>query len=865
MIHSDGLFDRLLAEVIASELRNPQAFLQRRTHSTHDDALNWVMAQAEVHRMDLKASAAEADFAARRAVSRHLGDRSEGKNPIIPMLVSASCNLLQFDGHDLILRVDSKEPGREILQWRFVSLLVPPAILAAAVAAKSGRAKAPPRIRLLHQSMAPDGPVAQQHLHQSASVTFERLWASLRLRAVLDPGKLKHSLRAKRAFCPSLHRGPCVRSMGATKLKGAAAHLAGGDHMGVWFSQLRRAAVAADLLGRHARHAGDINDCADCCPIWSRLDDLLAGKSSSKSVMSYPWPTQARAFAKGRRDALRARKQHGSQLAQPADFLDSQVESESVMLTAAFSKVHFEGENPNYEKLLLQYLRIKSAVYRMIVHAPGRHGLAKFLHHFSQIETYQPSKTSLGLQAAQSPELDLRSTEYRVSPEDWLERERDDSRRERLGRKPGGVEGGPRRDASLIHFQRSEPKSTVPLHGLSIRKLDGYSRRVGNVLAHDMRRLIDLRGVDICGVEEHQPLWVSAQTLIGIRNRSSEIAGRTNVRGLVPRGERIGENAQRMRVEPLRLTMHTGEDFEWLTTGVRTVAEPFRWKVIQRGDRIGHGLAVTLEPAKWWSRREGDVIRVSDFDRLQDLGFLGSLTRSNDKVATRTKQRRTVFEAPDGSERTERQERWLTDQIDAVLDRMKVTLRPSDDPIAVAASLWNAIGSRRMRNLFGSKTDLPDGDPTYWQILHRYIWRKGFRRRADSKQVMELDPSAGCELSLLQEARRIVIRHLARWQIPIESNPSSNLVVGSLDALASQDFLAQTSQQARDRGSETLAWTISTDDPVTFATTLADEYAYAWAGMVLRTDKPYDPAHARALLEEAAATSMRTRFAARPA
>jgi adenosine deaminase len=66
-------------------------------------------------------------------------------------------------------------------------------------------------------------------------------------------------------------------------------------------------------------------------------------------------------------------------------------------------------------------------------------------------------------------------------------------------------------------------------------------------------------------------------------------------------------------------------------------------------------------------------------------------------------------------------------------------------------------------------------------------------------------------------------------------------------------------------GLETPAWTISTDDPVTFATSLADEYAYAWAGLVLRADNPYDPAHARALLEEAAATSMRTRFAARPA
>jgi adenosine deaminase len=116
------------------------------------------------------------------------------------------------------------------------------------------------------------------------------------------------------------------------------------------------------------------------------------------------------------------------------------------------------------------------------------------------------------------------------------------------------------------------------------------------------------------------------------------------------------------------------------------------------------------------------------------------------------------------------------------------------------------------------------------------------------------------ECILLTKARKRLIQELARWQIPIESNPSSNLVVASLDAMSSQDFLAQTVERAREAGHETLPWTISTDDPITFATSLADEYAYAWAGMVLREKNPYDPAHARALLDQAAATSMRTRF-----
>ena len=119
------------------------------------------------------------------------------------------------------------------------------------------------------------------------------------------------------------------------------------------------------------------------------------------------------------------------------------------------------------------------------------------------------------------------------------------------------------------------------------------------------------------------------------------------------------------------------------------------------------------------------------------------------------------------------------------------------------------------------------------------------------------------ERELLCEARERLIREIALWQVCIESNPSSNLVIASLDSTASQDFLQIRPTAVARRGAETLTWTISTDNPITFSTSLADEYAYAWAGMVLREERAYDPSYARALLDEAAATSMRMRFTTR--
>ena len=48
--------------------------------------------------------------------------------------------------------------------------------------------------------------------------------------------------------------------------------------------------------------------------------------------------------------------------------------------------------------------------------------------------------------------------------------------------------------------------------------------------------------------------------------------------------------------------------------------------------------------------------------------------------------------------------------------------------------------------------------------------------------------------------------------------------------MSAQDFLARRPTKEIQQEGETLTWTINTDDPITFSTTLADEYAYAWQG-----------------------------------
>ena len=116
--------------------------------------------------------------------------------------MSAARHLLRSDGRQMVLQVDRKEPGREILRWRFVSLALPAGILVAAATELGGATVE--GVRILHPSFAPDHPVAHQHMHHAAMMSFEELWATLRHRALVRPGELVTSLRAAKAFCPEM-------------------------------------------------------------------------------------------------------------------------------------------------------------------------------------------------------------------------------------------------------------------------------------------------------------------------------------------------------------------------------------------------------------------------------------------------------------------------------------------------------------------------------------------------------------------------------------------------------------------------------------------------------------------------------------
>ena len=745
----------------------------------------------------------------------------------------------------MILRVVRKEPGREIVRWRFVSLALPPGILVAAATELKGAA--PEQVRVLHPSFAPDHPVAHQHIHHAAMMSFEELWVTLRRRALVDPGNLVTSIREPRAFCPGLHPGPCPGGTGEEERASARKQpIARARHMEEWAGLLRQAFIAGRLLDFHEGHVCPLGSCPHgrCQVGWARLRAFVAGRRNRYpgSGARYPWPEdllgEERRYRKAGDGSLDPCGTHGR-----SEWVRQETAQETRRLVRAFSHLcpeEVETTDEEYEALLLQYLRVKTALFGLLVHGPGKRGLKRFLDHFQQIKVYAPEGALLKPPAPTEPGLQVRATEYRVAPDAWFKRHR--LRGGEIEERSNADE--PTESAWLVHFKRTGPKNELPLFGDATRRMDSEADDIIRALRAKPAHLKSLRGVDICGVEEDQPLWVSADTLRRVREHSRNLAG----------------SRPALRLEPLRLTVHVGEDFRSLTSGMRAVAEPFHWNLIERGDRIGHGLALTLDPDQWFGRHLGEVLTVKRFDRLLDLAFLAVYAK----------------------EQNDRQRKWLREQIIDTVTSLGFESESSvksgkKDIVETTKDLWKSLGCRSTRRLLTTDTYLGDEPEPHERWMHRYLWHRSVQRRAnhevrisvvddvndigdDGKKAVE---NVRHERALLKQAHRTLLLEVARWQVCIESNPSSNLVVGSLDAMSAQDFLARRPTQEISKRGATLTWTISTDDPITFSTTLADEYAYAWAGMTMRAKNPVDPAYARALLDEAARTSMRTRFTVR--
>jgi hypothetical protein len=510
-------------------------------------------------------------------------------------------------------------------------------------------------------------------------------------------------------------------------------------------------------------------------------------------------------------------------------------------------------DDTTFAQVFWQTLRIRTLFYRHIVQRPMTPGLQWFIRFYGRISPVRGPLEPLMFASAEEVggiRRGLRSLEVRTSPdrnETGLLRyvegfERFAKRARRRARRAGAH---PCEYGLVLHFTKDRGGGSLQgypgaygegSHAAPHANASGYrfgtsffpaklreAQSFAWVLRSFPLSLQVLRGLDVCTDELGVPTWVLLPVI-----RHVQEAGML--------ASRLLRQELSLNVPPLRTTVHVGEDFVHLLSGLRRVDEAIRYVGLREGDRIGHAVALGVDPREWSGR--GGLIPVTSEERLLDLAWEWNWYARGDAAA------------PGG--RLPRLEREIFRLAGLVFGpRRLLEAHLQLDALADDLHDPDRLG----------EAGFPDGpiplpgrcrrDPGLG-LLVAYLTSPGIFRRG--REIEWVDPAADGEtLVAIQAGLR---RKVADLGITVEVNPSSNLLIGDLQDLRRHPLWRLRPPQGGDN-LPPVSVCIGSDDPVTFATRLPEEYQLLQDALV---SSGLGEEESRVWLERTRASGMETRF-----
>jgi len=720
-------------------------------------------------------------------------------------------------------------------QWRWLSLSLPSDLLVAALAADAGTAPPSEHIRLLSRAadvLFGESPFAATHLHVGAALTFRLVWSSL-MRAVADEpiGRLDFKaggpppFGSPDAFCTRLLQAGIVRTLLASFL---------------WSRSSALTETFTEFLG-DARRPGrfDLGAIArrfrwqqDSASVWSSLGNTIRSLVNGgeppaaadlqrlyRRLIGAPSPNRARSVD----DLAMMDPLAEWQRPSPAADRTGADSAETHLATQAIRYMLARPSDDVFATTFWQYERVRTLAFRYLVEEPGTAGLDWFSRHYQRISPMRRACEDILYQSALQVEgqgIALGALEARTRPESDWSKIRDEVRKvarnalaHRLPQRSQRSEIG-----LVFHFVKLREGSR---DGRSYRHADprqpAFGCRFGNwfndrtaesqAMIRAMRLnpeiLAILRGVDIANLELAVPTWPVLPLMSDVREAS---------RGAVAR---LAQQGLDWRAAPLRVTYHAGEDFGRLSHGLRLIDEPIDFRVIGAGDRIGHAVALGVDVERW-ANTSACTVQVKE-DRLDDL--LWELERYRRGEIDASAGRIALVQAE--------AERLSSEIFDVKGLRIDVLIeaRHRRHSAADLRTLgYPRLGLERPAALTGAESAI--------QLLRAYLIDPNVYDRGQTPMEVPLHES---EIAFLKRVQSWLRRRLGALAVTVETNPSSNLLIGDLGdierhpALSLYPLNAPTATQG-----PTVSISINTDNPLTFASCLGDEFAHFHHALVRR-------------------------------
>lgn len=674
------------------------------------------------------------------------------------------------------------------MRWRWLSLRVPADLLVAALGATDPSLPltdcvdlSTPQLRTLLR----DAPVASTHLHAKAALSFPLLWTSLMsIPECLDPPNLDEDAPFRGGLGLQVKLMACAfaRVLAAFHLRGVRSgrwrSFGDGCSEFVRWATLRVGGrVSSDRLFECFRTA---LQCLGHSPTAITAVEHSACLGALDAIFT-PLRGQAKSLSSLiDRDPLSA-VLPGGLAAVP----------ETHLLSECIRQTLSNPLDDGFARFFWRYARIRNAIFSHVTHEPGTSGLEWFQRHYDRLRHLRRGLNGHLLESSIRVEgrgINLTAIELRYD----LPVSARELTKLVLGHVDCALKLDSRLESGLIfHFlkQRMIEGRAVAAPGANVggaRYSDWFisqrtrAENVAELLLECPEALTVIRGVDVAGDERAIPTWAVLPLIAIVRAAGMRAMGKLLARG-------IG-------VQALRTTVHAGEDYGSLQEGLRRVAEvmPF----LRSGDRIGHGLALGEAPRDAMRRSTGVPSTVEDLS--EDLMWELWMYQDGQLVP------------PSGR-----------------IERVRQILREILSPVYGEFSVDSHVLAMRMRSQWACLEHLgyphvlgrdaptsfrSEAEEVLWLYLTCPLVYAQMQRYVDERQV---------ELGPVGEMQLVLRREVAARELTIESNPSSNLLILDSSDMSAHPAIGLTGGD----GQSVVNVSVNSDDPLTFATSLPDEFA----------------------------------------
>lgn len=406
----------------------------------------------------------------------------------------------------------------------------------------------------------------------------------------------------------------------------------------------------------------------------------------------------------------------------------------------------------------------------------------------------------------------------------------------------GALDGVPKANSRDSHSDPGYKQNLGYRYGAFFKEKMLESQAIIRLIKRFPRSLYIIRGLDVCTDELGIPNWVMASLCRKIRLVSQEASGFLY--------NHFGE-----RAAPLHMTAHAGEEFGHLLGGLRRIDETIRYFEIAQGDRIGHGIALGVDPISWAKRIRG--VAMSRSERLFDLGWEwqfrhGDNSSEGHQLSSDHRTGYLINEIGNLS-----REVYGFDTEPTVFVQF-MDLLYDHEALEMVGFPSGSISSediflKKVRKRFRRNIDEASPEDKPWQLLYRYLIDLQTFVRGEVNIL--IDPSEEAE-SLL-ELQKALRKKVGQYGITIEINPSSNLLIGDIGDLRNHPLWRLKAPIDDNDDIPPVAVCIGSDDPLTFATSTRTEYQLVYDTLILAG---LSDQQARSWMDDARKVGLNSRF-----